>query len=85
MTGRFVAARSTHVVVDGKPVSSAQLYLEQNICPCPNPAKAAAIVVLRKQKSEGVFQTPKPPTQKKKAIFLQQHRHYKAQVYCASS
>lgn len=54
MTGRFVAARSTHVAVDGKPLSSAQLYLEQNICPCPNPAKAAAIVVLRKQKSESL-------------------------------
>lgn len=52
MTGQLVAAKSTNLAVEGKPLSSAQLYLEQNICPCPNPAKAAATVVPRKQQSE---------------------------------
>lgn len=79
MTGQFVAGRSIHVAVDGKPLSSAQLNLQQNISPCPNPAKAAA--TFRKR----ALKTPKLPTQKKKTIFLQQYRHDKAKSYCTSS
>lgn len=63
MTGQYVAARRTHMAVDGKSLFSAHLDLEQNICPCSKLARAAATVVLRKPGNRNrVFKTLKTPT-----------------------